>query len=151
MTRRDGPHRPDRPDPPDETRQLPRTAERIERVEERLVADVHARQAGIVRLRKQVVEEPEELDVMLRHDEVDIERRPADRPLAPGEKPVSVAGDTTVVRIVEERLQVQRVPWVVEEIHVRRRLVSEPRHISDAVRKERWEIQPEGDVTLDQH
>jgi uncharacterized protein (TIGR02271 family) len=135
----------------DDTRDLPRTADRIERVEERLVADVRARQAGTVRLRKHVVEEPEDVEVRLDHDEVDIERRPADRPLAPGEMPVSQTGDTTIVRIVEERLQVQRVPWVVEEIHVRRKRVTEARQVSDTVRKERWGIQPEGDVTLDQH
>jgi uncharacterized protein (TIGR02271 family) len=71
--------------------------------------------------------------------------------LAAGEKPVSTAGETTVVLVVEERLQVQRVPWVVEEIHLRRRLVTEKGRVTDTVRKERWEIQPEGDVTLDQH
>ena len=135
----------------DDTRDLPRVADRIERVEERLVADVSSRHAGTVRLRKHVVEEPEDVEVMLDHDEVDIERRPADRPLAPGEKPVTQTGDTTIVRIVEERLQVQRVPWVVEEIHVRRQRVTEARQVSDSVRKERWEIQPEGDVTVDQH
>ncbi len=127
------------------------TPERLERVEERLVADVTQHQAGVVRLQKRVVEEPEEVEVTLRHDELDLERRPADRPLAPGEKPVSTAGETTVVLVVEERLQVRRVPWVVEEIHLRRRLVTEKGRITDTVRKERWEIQPEGDVTLDQH
>ena len=136
----------------DETRAHPRpeATERLERVEERLVADVKSRQAGAVRLRKRVVEEPEELEVTLRHDELDLERRPADRPLAAGEQPVSTAGETTVVLVVEERLQVQRVPWVVEEIHLRRRLVTEQHHVGDTVRKERWEIQPEGDVKLDQ-
>ncbi len=125
--------------------------ERLERVEERLVADVTQHQAGAVRLQKRVVEEPEEVEVTLRHDELDLERRPVDRPLAAGEKPVSTAGETIVVLVVEERLQVQRVPWVVEEIRLRRRLVTERGRITDTVRKERWEIQPEGDVTLDQH
>ncbi|HET9902018.1 MAG TPA: YsnF/AvaK domain-containing protein [Actinomycetes bacterium] len=125
--------------------------ERLERVEERLVADVTQHQAGSVRLQKRVVEEPEEVEVTLRHDELDLERRPADRPLAAGEQPVSTAGETTVVLVVEERLQVQRVPWVVEEIHLRRRLVTETERITDTVRKERWEIQPEGDVKLDEH
>jgi uncharacterized protein (TIGR02271 family) len=128
----------------------PETPERLERVEERLVADVTRHQAGAVRLHKRIVEEPEEVEVTLRHDELDLERRPADRPLAAGEKPVSTAGETTVVLVVEERLQVQRVPWVVEEIHLRRRLVTEQQRITDTIRKERWEIQPEGDVKLDQ-
>jgi uncharacterized protein (TIGR02271 family) len=146
VTRRDVPGTPetrshDRPEP---------QAEPLERVQERLVADAQVRQAGAVGLTKRVVEEPEELEITLRHDEIDLDRRPVDRPLGQGEKPVRTAGETTVVLVVEERLEVRRVPWVVEEIHVRRRLVSDTQEIRETVRKERWEIQPQGDVKLDQ-
>jgi uncharacterized protein (TIGR02271 family) len=122
----------------------------LERVEERLVADVRAEQAGSVRIEKRVVEEPETLEVTLRHDEVDLERRKVDRPLAAGEQPVTVRGEETVVLVVEERLEVRKVPWVVEEIHLRRRLTSETRRIEDTVRKERFEVRTEGDVNLEQ-
>lgn len=105
-------------------------------------------QAGAVHLRRTVVEEPEEVDVTLRHDELDLERRSADRPLKDGEQPVTERGDTTVVLVVEERLEVRKVPWVVEEIHLRRRLVSEQRRVSDTVRKERFQIETQGDVEL---
>jgi uncharacterized protein (TIGR02271 family) len=122
----------------------------LERVEERLVADIHAEQAGSVRIDKHVVEEPQAIEVTLRHDELDLERRKADRPLAAGEQPVTVRGEETVVLVVEERLEVRKVPWVVEEIHLRRRLTSETRHIEDTVRKERFEVRTEGDVNLEQ-
>lgn len=151
MTRRARP----RPDPRlEETRPQapvpPAATETLERVEERLVADVRPVEAGRVRLQKRVVEEREELQVELRHDELQLERRPVDRRLAAGEEPIRTVGDATVLLVVEERLEVRRVPWVVEEIHLRRRVVSEPQTVSDTVRKERWEMTTEGDIDLEQ-
>lgn len=151
MTRRSRP----RPDPRlDDTRPQPQApappTETLERVEERLVADVRPVEAGRVRLQKRVVEEREELQVDLRHDELELERRSVDRRLDAGEEPIRNVGDATVLLVVEERLEVRRVPWVVEEIHLRRRVVSEPRSVSDTVRKERWEMRTEGDVDLEQ-
>lgn len=158
MTRRGDPRPSRRADPAlDETRVQDRplgedlgagSADRIERVEEHLVPHVSRRQAGAVGIRRRVVEELEELDVTLRHDELDLERHRADRPLEPGEQPVAERGDTTVVLVVEERLEVRKVPWVVEEIHLRRRLVSEQQRVADTVRKERIDIEPKGDVDL---
>lgn len=146
----------DRPTDPalDETRiqepPQPAPEERLERVEERLVADVETVQSGRVRMDKRVVEEPEEVEVTLRHDEIDLERRPADRPLEAEEEPIAVRGEETVVLVIEERLEIRKVPWVVEEIHLRRRLATETTRIADTVRKERWDISAEGDVDLKQ-
>ena len=136
----------------DETRTQPAVepAARIERREERLVANVVAQHAGNVRVQKRVVEEPEEIEVTLRHDELDLERIKADRPLEPGEEAVRIAGDETVVLVVEERLETRRVPYVVEEIHLRRRLVTEQQRVTDTVRKERIEVSTEGDIDLEQ-
>jgi uncharacterized protein (TIGR02271 family) len=139
-----------RPDKADEGAVDDATPGRIQRREEQVVADVVRDRAGTVRLRRNVVEEPRELDVTLRHDEVDVERRPADRPLADGERPVTEQGDTTVVLVVEERLEVRTVPWVVEEIRVHRRVASEQRHVTGTVRKERFEIGAEGDVEINE-
>lgn len=126
----------------------PTEPERLERTEEHLAPRVTLRRAGSIRVRKHVVEAPEEAEVVLRHDELDIERRPADRPLGSGERPVTERGDTTVVLVVEERLEIRKVPWVVEELHLRRRLVSEQARVSETVRKERFDIEAEGDVEL---
>jgi uncharacterized protein (TIGR02271 family) len=122
----------------------------LERVEERLVADVRPVQAGSVRVDKRVVTEQDTVEVTLRHDELDLERRKVNRPLEPNEQPIREVGDTTVLLVVEERLEVRRVPYVVEEIHLRRRLVTERQQVSDTVRKERWDIRPEGEVDLEQ-
>ena len=149
MTGRQPARRTGAPDP-DETRvqDRPLSDATLERVEEHLVPTVTRHRAGSVRVRKRIVEEPEEVIVTLRHDELDLERRPADRALAAGEAPVSERGDSTVVLVIEERLEVRKVPWVVEEIHLRRRLVSDEQRIVDTVRKERFDIEPEGDVNL---
>ena len=148
MTRRKGDRAMDDTRP--QSRPTAQPTETLERVEERLVADVHAVEAGRVRLAKRVVEEREEVEVNLRHDELDLERKRVDRRLEPDEQPIRTAGDTTVLLVIEERLEVTRVPWVVEEIHLRRRLVSEPRSVSDTVRKQRWEMTTEGDIELDE-
>jgi uncharacterized protein (TIGR02271 family) len=126
-----------------------RKADRLERLEERLVADVERVRSGAVRVEKRVVEEPEVVDVALRHDEVELERLPADRPLDPDEQPIAVHRDETTVLVIEERVDVRKVPWVVEEIHIRRRAVTETTRIEDTVRRERWEISSEGDVDLE--
>ena len=122
----------------------------LERVEERVVADVRPVQVGSVRIDKRVVEEKDSVDVTLRHDELDLERRRVNRPLEPDEQPIREIGDTTVLLVIEERLEVRRVPYVVEEIHLRRRVVSERQQVSDTVRKERWDIRPEGGVDVEQ-
>ena len=122
----------------------------LQRVEERVVADVRPVEAGRVRIDKRVVEEEDSVDVTLRHDELDLERRRVNRPLEPDEQPIREIGDTTVLLVVEERLEVRRVPYVVEEIHLRRRLVTERQQVSDTVRKERWDIRPEGGVDVEQ-
>ena len=125
-------------------------AHTLERAEEHLVPHVEQVQAGRVVITKRVVEEPETVRVSLAHDELEVERRTVNRPLAPGEQPVSEQGDETVVLVVEERLEPRLVPYVVEEIRVRRRVVTEEREISDTVRKERLDVRVEGDVQLNQ-
>jgi uncharacterized protein (TIGR02271 family) len=130
----------------DETRV--QSVEHIERVEERIVPEVHAVQAGSVRVERRTVEVPESVAVDARHDVLHLERRSVDRPLAPGELPVTERGDSTVVLVIEERLEIRKVPWVVEEVHLRREVVTEPVTVTDTVRRQHIEIAPEGDVHL---
>lgn len=122
--------------------------ETIARAEERLVPDVTWAEAGRVVLRTETVAELSEISVQLSHDELAIERVAADRELRAGERPVAEHGDETVVLVIEERLVVSKVPWVVEEIHLRRQLNTKEELISDTVRKQRVAIEPEGDVTI---
>lgn len=109
---------------------------------------VERAEAGQVVVTKHVVEEPQTVSVPLSHDEVEVERLALDRPLAPTEEPITTRGDETVVLVIEERLEVRRVPYVVEEIHLRRRTVRADREITEAVRKERVEVKTQGDIDL---
>lgn len=119
----------------------------LERSEEQLNVEKLRRQAGTVHVARETVEETEEVRVTLAHDEVRIERTPADRPLG-DEAPVATEGQATRILVVEERLEVRKVPWVVEEIRVFRGIRREERTVADTVRKERVRIDPEGDVRI---
>jgi uncharacterized protein (TIGR02271 family) len=120
----------------------------VERVEERLAPNIEVERAGSLRLRRSTVEDLETVEVPLRHHELLVERHPVDRPMERDEQPVSERGDATVILVVEERLEVRRVPWVVEEVRVRRRLVTEQRQVTDTVRRERIDIDTEGEMAL---
>lgn len=123
-----------------------RPAAHLDRVEEQLVPYVTRREAGRVVLHKRTETVEETHEVVLRHDELDLERRAADRPLAPGENPITTKAEETVLLVIEERLETRKVPWVVEEIHLRRRLVTQPTAVSGEVRKQRVDVETIGDV-----
>ena len=50
--------------------------------------------------------------------------------------------------VTEERLEVRKVPWVVEEIHLSRCEVTERRTVTDTLRHETFDIQTDGDVHI---
>ncbi|MGI8871067.1 MAG: DUF2382 domain-containing protein [Candidatus Limnocylindria bacterium] len=120
---------------------------RMQRVEERLRADVTQRQAGTVRVWKEVVEEDATLEVPIVQDEVHVERRTVDRPLG-DEAPVTTMGSTTRVLVIEERLEVRRIPWVVEEIELTRGMRREVREVRGKVRKERLHVDTQGEIRI---
>jgi uncharacterized protein (TIGR02271 family) len=132
------------------TQELRRPSGHVERAEERLVPEVERAEAGRLVVRRRTAREPETVELQLTHDELDIERVKADRRLGDGEPPVREVGDEVVVLVIEERLEVRKVPWVVEELHVRRRLVTEAKTITDEVRKEHLEVDATGDVVLEE-
>ncbi|HEX2222329.1 MAG TPA: DUF2382 domain-containing protein [Candidatus Limnocylindria bacterium] len=130
--------------------QVEMPVERLERTEERLAPRVRRADVGQVVVTKEVVEEPETVNVTLARDRVELERRRVERPLEAGEQPIVNRGEETVVLVIEERLEVRRVPFVVEEIHLRRQVVSEERAVTETVRKERFDVRVEGDVEIDE-
>lgn len=121
---------------------------RIERREERLVPRTTSVQTGSVHVRRSATEEPRAVDVEVSRHEVSVERRAVDRPLAPSEETVQTRDGTTVLLVTEDRLEVRKVPWVVEEIHLGRREVTERQRVSDTVRREAIDIDTDGDVDL---
>lgn len=108
--------------------------------EERLSISKRQVEAGRVRVRVSVEEHEEIVTEQLAHDELQIERVPRNVRLA--EIPdVRLEGNTTIVPVVEERLVVEKALVLVEEIHIRRRSVSEPAEIPVTLRSERAEVE----------
>lgn len=74
-----------------------------------------------VRLRTTVTEKLEEVEALLRHDEIEVKHVAIDRLVTPGEAPVSrYEGDTLVVPILEEVLVVEKRIRIKEEVRITR-------------------------------
>jgi uncharacterized protein (TIGR02271 family) len=121
---------------------------RIERREERLAPRTTPVPVGRVRLDRHVTDERQELEVDVSRHEVSVERRTVDRPRAADEQTVQRHDGSTVLLVTEERLEVRKVPWVVEEIHLNRREVTDRRRLHGTVRRETFDIETDGDVDL---
>lgn len=95
---------------------------------------------GGVRVTKRVVPHEEIFQQELRHDQVEVRRvqlnRQVDGPQAPHQ-----AGDTLVVPVMEEVLQVQRVWLLKEEVHIRRVTQSEVHQEKVVVSREEAEVE----------
>lgn len=120
---------------------------RLQRLEEQLRVNTAERRAGAVRFEKETYQEPASIDVEVTRDEIELGSRPADR--AGGEQDAAYfEGDVIVVPIIEERLEVRKVPYVVEEIEIHKVQRTETQTVTDTVRKERLTIVPEGDLEV---
>ena len=90
-------------------------------VEEQVRAGVRAVETGRVRLRTTVTEKLEQVEALLRHDEIDVVHVPVDRVVMPEQAPVSrYEGDTLVVPILEEVLVVEKRIRIKEEVRITR-------------------------------
>ncbi|HEX2219519.1 MAG TPA: YsnF/AvaK domain-containing protein [Gemmatimonadales bacterium] len=121
-------------------------SERLELREEQLDVDTHQRQAGEVRVRKEVHTEQRNIEVPVTREEVVIERHA----VSGREAADQTLDDNEEVRIplMEEEVDVQKRAVVREEISVGKRPVEETRTVSDTVRREEARIESEGDVGI---
>src|SRR3954471_13440206 len=117
---------------------------RVNRYEETLDATKEREQAGEVRVSKDVVEERQQLDVPLEREEVQVRRTPVDRPATGDETAFAAEGETIRVPVVEERPVIRKEARVVEELEIDKRRVQDTEHVSDTVRKERFNVDAEG-------
>jgi len=90
-----------------------------------------------VRLRKQVHEDQEVLDIPVRTESLEVERVPVDRWI---DAPAAIRqeGDTTIYPVVEEVLVVEKRLRLVEEVRVTQRRAT--RHVREQVALRREEI-----------
>src|SRR4051794_3734593 len=112
-----------------------------ERVDVRTTPEV----VGHVRIRKDVENDERTFDVDVTTTEVSTTRRRVDRPAGENVAPYQ-EGDALVIPVIEERLQLRKVPYVVEEILVRQIPKRETRSVTETVRREVVKVETVGDV-----
>ena len=121
----------------------------VPRHEEELRIEKLLEEYGALYITKDVTEEPRAVDVPVRNEELNVSRRVVERRV---DGPVRVyeEGDSLIIPIVEERLEVRKVAYVVEELIVDRVVREETRTVSDTVRKEQITIEQEGQLRTEQ-
>jgi uncharacterized protein (TIGR02271 family) len=102
-------------------------------VEEELRVGKRAKEQGGVRIHTSVSEQPMEETVNLRHEEVDVERRPVDRPASEGD--FDFREETIEVPTVSEEAVVDKQARVTEEVTIRKDVEERPETIRDSVRR----------------
>jgi uncharacterized protein (TIGR02271 family) len=101
------------------------------------------KQAGEVRVHKDVVEEEKEISVPVRRERVRVERRDVkDRPAMHA----SFQEETVVVPMRAEEVEVQKRAVVDEEVIIRKDAIEEEQRVTETVRREEVQIRGDGDV-----
>jgi uncharacterized protein (TIGR02271 family) len=119
---------------------------RIRRHAEELRAATQRERVGEVRIEKDVVEEQQTLNVPVTHEEVEIRRVAANRPV--GDTRIIDDGDTIRIPLTAERVEVSKEARVVEEVEIDRTTRTDTERVSDTVRHEEIDIQREGNAEL---
>ena len=111
---------------------------RVQRTEEELVAGTREREAGQVKVSKQVHTEREQLRVPKRHEEVSVERVPVEgREVSEAE----IGEDEISMPVVEEEVVTEKRPVVKEEVRIRKDVVQDEELVEEDVRREEADIE----------
>src|SRR5215203_1117774 len=111
---------------------------RVQRTEEELRAGTREREAGEVRVRKDVRTDREQVRVPTRHEEVSVERVPVEGREA---SEADIGEDEVVMPVTEEEVVVEKRPVVKEEIRVRKDAVQDEEVLEEGVRREEVDIE----------
>src|SRR5215204_2836464 len=110
---------------------------RVQRTEEELVAGTREREAGQVKVSKQVHTEREQLRVPKRHEEVSVERVPVNEEGTGAE----IGEDEVTMPVVEDEVVVEKRPVVKEEVRIRKDVVQDEELVEEDVRREEVDIE----------
>jgi uncharacterized protein (TIGR02271 family) len=110
------------------------------RFEEDLEAHKATRQAGEVRVRKEVIEETRTIEVPVRREEVHVERRALTDPWP--RAPIRIP-------VMREEVEIRKVVRPVEEVVITKAAREETRTLSDTVRKECFDVEDTTDLESD--
>ncbi|MBW3572569.1 MAG: DUF2382 domain-containing protein [Gemmatimonadetes bacterium] len=116
--------------------------------EEQLAVGKRQVQAGEVGVHKRVETERVHENVQVRHEEVDVERRPITDPMAAGAGQITETEDEIRIPLHAEEVVVEKRVVPAEELVVRKREVVENEDVDATLRRERAEVDRE---TTDTH
>jgi uncharacterized protein (TIGR02271 family) len=120
--------------------------ERLELREEQLQVETREKQAGEVRVRKEVVTEQRNIEVPVTREEVVIERHAGSGREASDE---AIGADEEIrIPLMEEEVDVKKRAVVREEVSVGKRPVKETKNVSETVRREEARIDREGGTDI---
>jgi uncharacterized protein (TIGR02271 family) len=88
-------------------------------LEEQLSVDKRVVETARVKVSRVTHEHEQLVDELLRHEKVEVERIPVDRPIEVMPS-IRQEGDVTIVPVVEEVLKVERCLVLKEEVHIKR-------------------------------
>ncbi len=117
---------------------------RVPLAAEELQAEKKERQAGEVRVRKEVVTENQQVSVPITREEVHVDRVPASGAEQPGD--AAFREGTVSVPVREEEVEIRKRPVVKEEVRVSRTRRQEERRADAEVRHEEARIEQDGDL-----
>jgi uncharacterized protein (TIGR02271 family) len=121
-------------------RDADRDSARIAVHEEELEARKTTRQAGEVTVRKDVVEEHRTIDVPVAREEVRVTRNPVDRPATAAEADFAEGGGTVRIPVMEEDVEVSKLPRVKEEIEIDKVVRQDTKRVGGTVRREEVDV-----------
>jgi uncharacterized protein (TIGR02271 family) len=104
-------------------------------IDEELIIDRQTVKTGAVRVEKRVTEHVEHFDISLLRERVEVRRVPVNR-IVEAMPATREEGDTIIVPVVEEEIEVKKRLILKEELHIVRRREREPSHQEVTVRHE---------------
>ena len=112
---------------------------RVQRTEEELAAGTREREAGELRVKKNVRTDRESVEVPTRHEEVSVERVPLSGEASEAE----IGDDEVAMPVTEEEVVVSKRPVVKEEVRIRKDVVEDTQIVEEDVRREEIDIEDE--------
>ena len=115
--------------------------ETVQEIEEELSVGKRKVASGGVRVTTSVSERPIEETVVLREEEVEVERQPADRKLKPEEAEAAFQEKTVEMLGTSEELEVSKEAQVVGEVALGKRVAEREEKVRDTVRRTNVEVE----------
>ncbi len=110
---------------------------RVQRTEEELAAGTREREAGELRVKKNVRTDRESVEVPTRHEEVSVERVPLSGEASEAE----IGDDEVAIPVTEEEVVVSKRPVVKEEVRIRKDVVEDTQIVEEDVRREEIDVE----------